>query len=176
MTNPSITQEIPKILTAYQQFMYRLMRGAAQEAKTTLKTNKNYATSQLMQSISGDSVIQGHNITGSFGANTKYAESVEFGRNPGKMPPVKAIFEWLQRKSILGHIEIDYATKRGYKHANLKSKSVKTFYESQDAIGKAAWGYAKHIAKFGTKPHPYLRPAYEQMITKFNAETPLEIK
>jgi len=151
MANPSITQEIPKILTAYQQFMYRLMRGAAQEAKTTLFQNKNYVTSQLRQSVSVDSIIQGYQIIGSFGANTKYAKDVEEGGNHNfSYEQAKA---WATRKVQLGHI-------------SLPKNRINTF----------AYFVSKKVQADGTKPHPYLRPAYEQMISKFNAETPLEIK
>jgi len=170
MANPSVTQEIPKILTAYQQFMYRLMRGAAQEAKTTLKTNKNYATSQLMQSISGDSIIQGHNIVGSFGANTKYAEDVETGIVKDK-PSLNDIQDWLVRKVQLGHITLNKWAKKN----NITGKTkIKTIDQILYPLSLKITQRIQETGKIKTKP--YLRPAYEQMIAKFNAETPLEIK
>jgi|SRR6056297_359789 len=69
-----------------------------------------------------------------------YADSIEFGRNPGSMPPVVAINGWVQRK--LG-IKDDIISRR------------------------IAWAIAQDIKKNGTQPRPYLQPAIEAARMKF---------
>jgi hypothetical protein len=151
MANPQITDEIPRIESAYKQFMKRLILGAVKDAKTTLQDNKNYATNQLKQSINGDTNINGSQIIGALGANTKYAQSVEDGGNHSfTYQQAKA---WATRKVQLGHISIP-----------------------EKQIGTFAYFVSKKVQREGTKPHPYLRPAYEQLLSKFDAQTPLEIK
>ena len=69
-----------------------------------------------------------------------YADSIEFGRNPGSMPSVVAINGWVQRK--LG-IKDDIISRR------------------------IAWAIAQDIEKNGTQPRPYLQPAIEAARMKF---------
>ena len=68
------------------------------------------------------------------GTNTGYGFYVEFGRQPGKMPPVRFIEGWVRRK--LG----------------LKGKESKG----------VAFMIAKGIAQRGTKAQPFLRPSFER--------------
>lgn len=68
------------------------------------------------------------------GFDSHYAGAVEFGRKAGGMPPVKMILQWLKKKRI--------------------GKD-----EERESM---AWAIAKNIADEGTKPHPFLEPAYEE--------------
>lgn len=58
-----------------------------------------------------------------------YAQIVDKGRRPGKMPPVGAILDWLRRKNIV--------PKNG-------------------KLGNLAWAIAKSIAKRGIRARPFL--------------------
>lgn len=65
--------------------------------------------------------------------------AVEFGRKPGKMPPVEAIALWARRRGLAGTYSIKTKKRIGSKAQQGK--------EELDA----AWGFAKHIAVHGTK-------------------------
>lgn len=151
--NPSVMQEIPLIEKAYLQYMKREMIKAGDQAKQNLLDNRNYATGSLKQSISGSAEIIGNNIVGSFGANTKYAEDVETGK--AKKTTYSAILEWVERKIKLGHISLD-------------KKRIKSF----------AYLTAKKINRTGKTKNtkPYLNPAYQQLLKRFETDTPLEIE
>ena len=66
-----------------------------------------------------------------------HASSVEFGREPGSMPPVEAIQKWTERKGI----------------TDKRPKG------ERDVLSSTAWAIAKHIERFGIKPTPFLRSA-----------------
>ena len=65
------------------------------------------------------------------GTNVNYASWVEFGRLPGKMPPVDMIAEWVRQKKIASGKE----------------------------LMKAAWAIAMSIKRRGIKPKSFLRKA-----------------
>lgn len=71
-----------------------------------------------------------------------YAEIVEFGRKPGGFPPYQentSLYRWVKLKlGIVGKM----------------TKQV-------------AFLIARKIAKYGFKPHPYLKPAYDHEIGPF---------
>lgn len=69
-----------------------------------------------------------------------YAESVEFGRNPGSMPPVDPLVKWVRRK--LG---------------------VRNLQEAQSI----AWAISKSIKKRGIAPVRFLRNAIEATEAEF---------
>lgn len=60
-----------------------------------------------------------------------YAISVEYGREPGSMPPVEPIKKWLMRK----------------------------FHMKEKEAENTAWAIAKKIKKSGTRARPFLRDA-----------------
>lgn len=66
---------------------------------------------------------------------SNYADVIEWGRNPGSMPPVDALVDWVRRK-----LGIDNEA---------EARSV-------------AFAIATAIKQRGMAPSPYLRPAVEQ--------------
>lgn len=72
--------------------------------------------------------------------NVPYADSIEFGRIPGSMPPVQPIFEWVQRK--LG-------------------------VSDEKEAKQIAWAIAQDLKKNGTQPRPFLGPAVDLARVKF---------
>lgn len=66
---------------------------------------------------------------------SNYADVIEWGRNPGSMPPVDALVDWVRRK-----LGIDNEA---------EARSV-------------AFAIATAIKQRGIAPSPYLRPAVEQ--------------
>ena len=69
---------------------------------------------------------------------------VDQGREKGKMPPVNKILEWIKAKPVIPEKQIGLG-----QFSRFKSKPTKPTAKSQI---QAAWGIAKGIAKFGTKP------------------------
>lgn len=106
-------------------------------AKRNLEKNGNIATGLLRNS--GRAVVQTDNTVDA-GFYAAYAYWVEYGRNKGGMPPVDDIYQWLVKKKIQPDGDGDLETRR---------RSM-------------AWAIAKDIASHGSKPKPFLKPAYEQ--------------
>jgi len=63
-----------------------------------------------------------------------HAQSTEYGRLPGSMPPVNALKGWVKRKGIAS---------------------------KQKDIDRIAWAVSKNIKEEGLQPRPYLGPAVE---------------
>ena len=116
------------------------------QAQANLKSNDSVASGRLRNS--GRTVVQPDNTVDA-GFYSKYAEYVEEGRRPGGMPPVDDIEQWVKRKG----------RKR---NSALKAAGVFSGKSEEQLARSAAWAIAKDIAKHGTKPHPFLKPAYEQ--------------
>lgn len=102
------------------------------DAQTTLRRRKNVATGLL---INSGAVKEGRDNAILAGFPTIYAYYVEFGRRAGKWPPFRYIYEWVRVR----HMAAD----------DKEARSV-------------AFLIQRSIGKKGTKPHPFLRPAYEK--------------
>jgi len=85
------------------------------------------------------------------GPTTKYAWFIEFGRKPGKMPPIQPLADWVHTKRLAG----SYSIKKG--HRRLGGKKRK---EAEDL--SMAYAIATKIARDGTKPFPFLTVAFRQ--------------
>lgn len=101
-------------------------------AQTTLRRKQNVATGVLVNS---GSVKEGRDNSIMAGFPTAYAYFVEFGRKAGKWPPFEAIYQWVR----VTHLTSDPN----------EEKSL-------------AFLIQRSIGQNGTKPHPFLRPAYEK--------------
>lgn len=102
------------------------------DAQTTLRRRKNVATGLL---INSGAVKEGRDNAILAGFPTIYAYYVEFGRRAGKWPPFRYIYEWVRVR----HMAAD----------DKEARSI-------------AFLIQRSIGKKGTKPHPFLRPAYEK--------------
>lgn len=150
--NPSILQEVDIMRDTYTKYLDRQMQLAGNRSANILRKNKNYATSQLIQSISGSAYSEGDNIIGSFGANTSYAETIEDGVSREEATPAK-IMEWALRKIHLGHLQMP---------KNLKSFAFLT---------------ARKINETGKikSANPYIQPSADILIQKLSNDFPLEL-
>ena len=108
------------------------------DAKQNLRNNESIVTGQLrasgkVQRVEGDPDSVD---AGFFGQNTSggYAFFVEYGRRAGKMPPPDMLIQWFRKKFRMA---VKEARARG-------------------------WAAAKSIARKGTRPHPFFRPAVEK--------------
>ena len=108
------------------------------EAKENLRKNRSVVTGMLRASGKVQKVANDADSVdaGFFGDQSRggYAYYVENGRRAGKMPPVDEIAQWFKKK---------------HRIADMK-----------EALSRA-WGLAKRIAREGTQPHPFFKPAIE---------------
>ena len=121
------------------------MRIVAQ-AQANLKAGGHLASGLLRNS--GRTVVQPDNTVDA-GFYARYAEFVEYGRKSGKMPPVDVIYQWVRRKGRT-------------RNSALKAAAVFSGKSEDQLARSASWAIAKSIAEKGTKPHPFLKPAYDQ--------------
>lgn len=102
------------------------------DAQTRLRRNKNVATALL---INSGAVKEGTDNAILAGFPTMYAYFVEFGRRAGKWPPFRYIYEWVR---------------------------VRHFAADDEEARRIAFLIQRSIGKRGTKPHPFLKPAFEK--------------
>lgn len=131
------------------------------DAKDNLRGNHSVVTGQLrasgkVQAVEGDkdSLDVGFFAQGS---NNAYAYYVEYGRRSGGMPYPPDLVEWLRKKNLKNK-----ALTSAVNIFNAKRRTRQSKYTKGDLLLSAAWALAKHIAKNGTKPHPFFAPAVEK--------------
>lgn len=131
------------------------------DAKQNLRKNGSVVTGMLrasgkVQAVEGkpDEVDAGF-----FSKDSKsgYAAAVEYGRRAGKMPPIDMLMEWLRKRTSRSK-----ALKSAVVHMEGRRRTREDAYTKDVLLRSAAWGLAKHIAKKGTKPHPFFGPAVEK--------------
>lgn len=115
-----------------------LQKGGAKiiaDAQRNLRSNGTNTTGHLSNSGKTEKMKDGSVVAGFFageGEKAGYAEFVENGRRSGRMPPPRILQAWVRKK-------LRIADRR-------KSAAV-------------AFALAVHIAKKGTKAHPFFAPA-----------------
>ena len=107
--------------------------NTAADAKQNVKDNGSISTSLLINSI--ENKFNKLKNTGVVIVGAMYGGYLEFGRKAGGMPPIAPLETWVKKKGI--------AT---------DSKEIKSI----------AFAIARSIAKNGTKPRPYLIPAWRK--------------
>lgn len=120
------------LLLVAREALKNLGQRIISDAQQTLRRRKNVATSLL---INSGAVKEDGPISIKAGFPTMYAYYVEFGRRAGKWPPFRMIYEWVR---------------------------IKHFTADEKEARRVAFLIQKGIGKKGTKPHPFLRPAYEK--------------
>lgn len=105
------------------------------DAQRNLKSNGTNYTGKLSNSGRVEEV-RGQDAldVGFFSRGRGYAEYVEYGRRAGRFPPVRQLAQWARKK-------------------------LRVKVREADSVG---FMIARKIAKKGTKPQPFFRPAYER--------------
>lgn len=154
-------------LKAAREGLQKAALQIAADATKNIRSNKSWTSGKLansgkVQKIEGDedSVDAGFFTEESEG----YAAYVEYGRRAGKMPLPDQLVEWVRKKNIKNK-----ALTSAVNILNAKRKRRTTKYKTTDLLLSAAWALAKHIAKKGTKPHPFFTPAVEKNHGAFKA-------
>lgn len=146
------------------------------EAKAILAQNKKYVTRGVFKGIYKTVVTQPGKMILTFGNNTRsksgfpYAAAVETGRKAGKMPPIRDIKDWLyERARVHGEMRFNKSAKQSFlvkkKPSKLGSLSAVMNFDRQ--MTTIAFLIARKIGKTGTKPFPFMRPAYDFGVKKF---------
>ena len=99
-------------------------------ARGELVKGGKLASRDLFTSIAVDVLPIGDTIRTTVGPTVSYGAFVEFGRGPGRMPPVNAIKDWILEK-FRGRI-------------------------AGNDLSSVAWAIAKKIARRGTRGYPYM--------------------
>lgn len=115
-----------------KQALANLGQRIISQAQTNLRRGRNVATGLL---INSGAVKEGVDNTILAGFPTMYAYYLEFGRRAGKWPPFRFIYEWVRVRHMAADDD-----------------------EAQDI----AYAIQRSIGRKGTKPHPFLRPAFEK--------------
>ena len=113
---------------------------AEREMKKNIKQNKSVYTGRLWDSMRSEQIRP---MVWGVGSQVKYQWYLEYGTRPHR-PPFKPIFEWARLKNKL------YG-ESGKAKAYLLAKAV-----------------MKTIETKGTKPHPFIRPAFETVKGQFS--------
>lgn len=115
-----------------------LQKGGAKiigDAQRNLRANRTNTTGKLSSSGKTEKTRDGDILVGFFAGKSEsagYAEFVENGRRSGRMPPPRILQAWVRKKLRISDLR--------------KSAAV-------------AFALAVHIAKKGTKAHPFFAPA-----------------
>lgn len=157
-----------EVLASAQDGLKRYGMKIVARAKRIIERDNIKAEGFLRNS--GRTVVQADGTVDA-GFFAAYAEFVEYGRKAGGMPPVDDIYAWLYKKKIMPTERkreakpIETREKRE-RTRSLRSLFARSKYKSLSADEKKryslAWAIALSIKENGTKPHPFLKPAYEE--------------
>ena len=115
-----------------------------------LRINKTTATSSLSQSIEPQikGTQRGYRLTVLM---EDYWQYVEEGRKPGKMPPIKNIYEWIRYKRPI-------------------QDKIQQSPDKIAATKSLAYVIARKIGQKGTKAQPFVTPSLKQVTTQTLAQ------
>lgn len=130
------------------------------DATRNIRKNKSWTSGGLgnsgkVQKVEGDEDAVDAGFFSDEGEG--YAAYVEYGRRAGKMPNPELLIEWVRKKNLKNK-----ALTSAVNIFNAKRRKRKDAYTPTDLLRSAAWALAKHIAKKGTRPHPFFAPAVEK--------------
>lgn len=146
----------PEAIRAAQRGMKIAGMNIIADAKETLRRENINATGVLSQSgkvqpVKGDP--EGLYDVGFMGEKA-YAGAVEYGRRAGGPPPKPSIVQWLRKKHSM--------KRNGRAIDAITSAAAFTGKSREQLMDAAADNIRWHIAKHGTKPHPFFKPAVDK--------------
>ena len=134
--NAALQRLGPEVLRAADRGLKAAGMNIIADAKENLRANHTNATGRLSQSGRVQKAADGGSgYDVGFMSDKAYAGAVEYGRRAGRMPPPDELGEW------------------AYKKLRIRDRKL---------ARAAGWGLAKHIAKHGTQPHPFFKPAVDK--------------
>jgi hypothetical protein len=115
-------------------------------AKDNIRNNGSVVTGNLFGSVGTVLTKEDGLIVAEVGTAVKYAPGYEFGLSIG---------------------EADFNTP-AFEQAIIDWVRIKGIAEGKD-VEPTAWAIITHIREFGTKPHPFLIPAYQEHVNTIKA-------
>lgn len=106
-------------------------------------------TRRLSGSITSEIRGSGVALEGRVGPSVQYGRFVEFGRRPGKPPPVDALMGWVRR-----HSEFRFSRRSAAREAAVRGR---------------AFALQRKIRLRGVRAQPFLVPAYERNLSAITA-------
>lgn len=138
-----------ELMLACKEALKALGQRIVSQAQMNLKRGKNVATSLLINSGRTAEHADGSILAG---FPTKYAHYVEFGRRAGKWPPFNEILRWVKIRRIATLHNRQERKELGV--TKLQDYIIETY--------NTAFLIQRSIGTKGTKPHPFLYPAFEK--------------
>ena len=146
-------------LTRYPQVtevnLRRALTASLLMIEADAKRNVRQDTRRLAGSINHRIDGAYPNLLGRVGPSVNYGANVEFGRRPGRMPPVDALMGWVRRHWNAAHTGPVPA-------GQLRPRRAAGRGVTQDMIRSRAFALARAIGRRGIPPRPYLVPAYRR--------------
>lgn len=125
--------------------------------RTTLAIDRDAKLkAPVNEGVLRSSINFGFDVTGLIGVvevNSAYAFFVENGRGPGGFPPLQMIARWAYLKRI-----------------------TKTDKLTDPETKQIVYLIGRKIARYGTKPQPFLKPAFEANAKSFYRDLLIELK
>lgn len=141
--NANLTRLGPEVLRAADRGLKSAGMNIILDAQNNLRDKHINATGRLSQSGKAQPVKGnegGYDV--GFMDGKSYAAAVEYGRRAGRMPPPDEMGQWAYQKLRIRDRRLARA---------------------------AGWGIAKSIARKGTRPHPFFKPAVDKNQTRIVA-------
>lgn len=145
----------PEVLRAADRGLRAAGMDIIADAKENLRANHTNATGRLSQSGRVQKAADGGSgYDVGFMSDKAYAGAVEYGRRAGGPPPKPSIVEWLRKKHSM--------KRNGRAIDAITSAAAFTGKSREQLMDAAADNIRWHIAKHGTKPHPFFKPAVDK--------------
>jgi len=135
------------------QAMQESVNQIEAQAKQNVTGNNSIASGELRKGITNEVQYQPHALVGIVSAhaegsnNYNYAPAVEYGTRP-HWPPIAPLVEWAKLKHLAGVYSVKTRRRLGS-----KSRKATENYS-------LAYAVQRKIARHGTKPRPFMEPAF----------------
>lgn len=151
---------LEQIIKAKQEQAVIIMRETALQAQQLLVQRSHvvafdtghYASAWRTENTAHGAVVEN---------DAPYAGVVEYGRRPGTFPNIKAIFQWLQRKSAFA-IGVKFTSKGVVPRGKVREKGLNKDWETQ-VLMQMAFMIARAIKARGITPKHVLMGAVPEI-------------
>ena len=139
MANITIIPDDEALLNAIDKKLDELVDSVFADSQMNIVNKKIVDEGTLLKSGN----IQREFLNKTIIYGVPYADTMEFGRLPGSMPPVDPLRAWIERKGLA---------------------------KGEKEIGRFAWAIAKDMEMNGTDPRPFLSPAVEMAASRLRSK------
>jgi hypothetical protein len=158
--NMNMNQFNKELNKVCKEALKNLGQRIVSQAQRTLWSKHKSVTGTLQTSGATKEAADGTILAG---FSSIYAYYVEFGRKAGKYPPFRFIYEWVRQRHLTPapkkastYIPFRFRPKRVKK---VRQKHLTSGTKEEKSI---AYLIQRKIGEVGTKPTPFLKPAFEK--------------